>query len=321
MKKITLEEFVCSLEEVENNILMLEAEEFEMKTPEQRMKEIKDMQYDKAHKNMNDLKIQAHNLSIALQNNDDPTQVEELEQNKAITMNKFKVAQGENSNAFLERKKANRMLKLKKNSITEASELNNNIGSTSTAENTIDSKNNAIEAAQKHKLQIKKRTDLRLDNINKQIENLQKIKEKIEGSSEDEINKADKTIESAKEVQDNSNSFKKVIQSSEQKDAMTGASLTGTQTESASLTEAAMAPEQIAFSGEVGKVADRILNGTEYEDPMINLIADKMQESAIVRNIMYKFNVEINKVNPDREKIKELKLKLGIELRKCKRHQ
>lgn len=321
MKKITLEEFVCSLEEVENNILMLEAEEFEMKTPEERMKEIKDMQYDKAHKNMNYLKIQAHNLSIALQNNDDPTQVKELEQTKAVTMNKFKVAQGENSNAFLERKKANRVLKLKKSSMTEASELNNNVGSTSTAENTIDSKNNAIEAAQKHKLQIKKRTDLRLDNINKQIENLQKIKEKIEGSSEDAINKADKTIESAKEVQDNSNSFKKVIQSSEQKDAMTGASLMDTQTESASLTEAAMAPEQIAFLGEVGKVADRILNGTEYEDPMINLIADKMQESAIVRNIMYKFNVEINKVNPDREKVKELKLKLGIELRKCKRHQ
>lgn len=320
MKKITLEEFVCSLEEVENNILMLEAEEFEMKTPEERMKEIKDMQYDKAHKNMNDLQIQAHNLSIALQNNDDPTQVEELEQTKAITMNKFKVAQGENSNAFLERKKANRMLKLKKSSsLGEAVTINTTSTHIDSAELSASKQNEVIE---KKKEQLDKKYEQEQKQIQQDQERLRQEEENLKLNQEKEEKKLQDLENKTKNKVDTLNSAKKFYTGdTEQKDSQTGLSLMQTQNKSASLTEAAMAPEQIAFSGEVGKVADRILNGTEYEDPMINLIADKMQESAIVRNIMYKFNVEINKVNPDREKIKELKLKLGIELRKCKRHQ
>lgn len=310
MKKITLEEFVCSLEEVENNILMLEAEEFEMKTPEERMKEIKDMQYDKAHKNMNDLKIQAHNLSIALQNNDDPTQVKELEQTKAITMNKFKVAQGENSNAFLERKKANRMLKLKKNSsLGEAVTINTTSTHIDSAELSASKQNEVIEKKQE---QLDKKHEQEQKQIQQDQERLKQQEEKLKLKQQDEVKKLQDLQNKTNNKVDSLKSTEKFYNgNTEQQDSMTNASLT----------EAAMAPEQIAFSGEVGKVADRILNGTEYEDPMINLIADKMQESAIVRNIMYKFNVEINKVNPDREKIKELKLKLGIELRKCKRHQ
>lgn len=310
MKKITLEEFVCSLEEVENNILMLEAEEFEMKTPEERMKEIKDMKYDKAHKNMNDLKIQAHNLSIALQNNDDPTQVKELEQTKAITMNKFKVAQGENSNAFLERKKANRMLKLKKNSsLGEAVTINTTSTHIDSAELSASKQNEVIERKQE---QLDKKHKQEQERIQQDQERLKQEEEKIKLKQQNEVKKLQDLQNKTNNKVDSLKSTEKFYNgNTEQQDSITNASLT----------EAAMAPEQIAFSGEVGKVADRILNGTEYEDPMINLIADKMQESAIVRNIMYKFNVEINKVNPDREKIKELKLKLGIELRKCKRHQ
>lgn len=70
----------------------------------------------------------------------------------------------------------------------------------------------------------------------------------------------------------------------------------------------------LAFSGEIGLLLQVMLNNIEVDDPYIMETAQKLKESAMIRNLLFKFNKEISKNNPDRDTVKYLKNKIRKEI-------
>ena len=79
--------------------------------------------------------------------------------------------------------------------------------------------------------------------------------------------------------------------------------------------------KELAFTGESGILMDIVMNGSQYLDkPELMAVAERIQNSAVFRNLKYKFTKELNKVNPDREVLKQLKNSIRTEIIKCKKN-
>lgn len=79
--------------------------------------------------------------------------------------------------------------------------------------------------------------------------------------------------------------------------------------------------QELAFTGESGVLMDIVMNGTQYLDkPELMAVAERIQDSAVFRNLKYKFTKELSKVNPDREVLKQLKNSIRSEIIKCKKN-
>lgn len=99
-------------------------------------------------------------------------------------------------------------------------------------------------------------------------------------------------------------------------------SVTKNQTEKQALKESKiLTSQEFAFTGESGVLMDIVMNGTQYLDkPELMAVAERIQNSAVFRNLKYKFTKELSKVNPDREVLKQLKNSIRSEIIKCKKN-
>lgn len=89
--------------------------------------------------------------------------------------------------------------------------------------------------------------------------------------------------------------------------------------ESAQFICEAMSICDLAFSGEAGKIAEYLISGKSTGSAEIDYIANKVAESAIIKNIVFKYNRELNKISPDRTILLNLKMKLRTEINKLKK--
>lgn len=99
-------------------------------------------------------------------------------------------------------------------------------------------------------------------------------------------------------------------------------SVTKNQNEKQALKESKiLTSQEFAFTGESGILMDIVMNGTQYLDrPDLMAVAERIQKSAVFRNLKYKFTKELSKVNPDREVLKQLKNSIRSEIIKCKKN-
>ena len=72
--------------------------------------------------------------------------------------------------------------------------------------------------------------------------------------------------------------------------------------------------DKLAFSGNTGLLLDIMINNIEVDDPYMMDIAQRLKESAMIRNLLFKFNKELSKNNPDKDTIKYLKNKIRKEI-------
>lgn len=84
--------------------------------------------------------------------------------------------------------------------------------------------------------------------------------------------------------------------------------------ESYSLFKEDVSIDKLAFSGDTGLLLDIMINNVEIDDPYVMEIAQKLKESAMIRNLLFKFNKELSKNNPDKDTIKYLKNKIRKEI-------
>ena len=90
--------------------------------------------------------------------------------------------------------------------------------------------------------------------------------------------------------------------------------------ESAKIIHEALSICDLAFSGEVGKIAEYLITGQSTGNQEVDYIATKIKDSAIIKNIIFKYDRELQKINPDRNVISNLKLKLKSEINKIKKN-
>ena len=83
----------------------------------------------------------------------------------------------------------------------------------------------------------------------------------------------------------------------------------------------AKTPVELAISGNVGAIFNYLLSGTSTGDPEQDYIAERIKDSAVIKNILYKYDRELNKINPDNATIATLKLKLKSEINKYKKNK
>ncbi len=90
--------------------------------------------------------------------------------------------------------------------------------------------------------------------------------------------------------------------------------------ESAKIIHEALSICDLAFSGEVGKIAEYLITGQSTGNQEVDYIATKIKDSAVIKNIIFKYDRELQKINPDRTVISNLKLKLKSEINKVKKN-
>ncbi len=74
--------------------------------------------------------------------------------------------------------------------------------------------------------------------------------------------------------------------------------------------EAVKPTVNLALEGFIGEVASFVLYDVISENPEVNRVGEILARDAIFKNILYNYNKELEKINPDRNEIKKLKLKL-----------
>ena len=72
--------------------------------------------------------------------------------------------------------------------------------------------------------------------------------------------------------------------------------------------------DKLAFSGNTGLLLDIMINNIEIDDPYIMDIAQQLKDSAMIRNLLFKFNKEISKNSPNKDTVKYLKNKIRKEI-------
>ena len=83
----------------------------------------------------------------------------------------------------------------------------------------------------------------------------------------------------------------------------------------------AKTPVDIAFSGETGLIIRNLLTQISTGKQELDYIAAKISESAVIKNLLYKYDRELKKINPDKNIISNLKLKLKSEINKYKKNK
>lgn len=137
--------------------------------------------------------------------------------------------------------------------------------------------------------------EIRIDNLKKQRDQL-----------DDRINKAENDAEQTREnYRDAANNS--VIKNTIERTALRESKILST--------------KDLAFTGESGVLMDIVMNGTQYLDkPELMAVAERIQNSAVFRNLKYKYTKELSKVNPDREVLKKLKNSIRSEIIKYKKN-
>lgn len=201
----------------------------------------------------------------------------------------------QNSNMQAREKAFDNQIEAKENQIDSARENINSMKQTNA--NLRDNMQAATDEAGKNNLKaaIQAQTN-RITRANVQVDRLEKQKRDIEKQKSNTLQQYEQRAKLAAEA-DN-----KQIQ------------------ESAKIIHEALSICDLAFSGEVGKIAEYLITGQSTGNQEVDYIATKIKDSAVIRNIIFKYDRELQKINPDRTVISNLKLKLKSEINKIKKN-
>ena len=201
----------------------------------------------------------------------------------------------QNSNMQAREKAFDNQIETKENQIDNARENINSMKQTNA--NLRDNMQAATDEAGKNNLKaaIQAQTN-RITRANVQVDRLEKQKRDLEKQKSNTLQQYEQRAKLAAEA-DN-----KQIQ------------------ESAKIIHEALSICDLAFSGEVGKIAEYLITGQSTGNQEVDYIATKIKDSAIIKNIIFKYDRELQKINPDRTVISNLKLKLKSEINKIKKN-
>ena len=201
----------------------------------------------------------------------------------------------QNSNMQAREKAFNNQIETKENQIDNARENINSMKQTNA--NLRDNMQAATDEAGKNNLKaaIQAQTN-RITRANVQVDRLEKQKRDLEKQKSNTLQQYEQRAKLAAEA-DN-----KQIQ------------------ESAKIIHEALSICDLAFSGEVGKIAEYLITGQSTGNQEVDYIATKIKDSAVIKNIIFKYDRELQKINPDRTVISNLKLKLKSEINKIKKN-
>lgn len=201
----------------------------------------------------------------------------------------------QNSNMQAREKAFNNQIQTKENQIDNARENINSMKQTNA--NLRDNMQAATDEAGKNNLKaaIQAQTN-RITRANVQVDRLEKQKRDLEKQKSNTLQQYEQRAKLAAEA-DN-----KQIQ------------------ESAKIIHEALSICDLAFSGEVGKIAEYLITGQSTGNQEVDYIATKIKDSAVIKNIIFKYDRELQKINPDRTVISNLKLKLKSEINKIKKN-
>lgn len=201
----------------------------------------------------------------------------------------------QNSNMQAREKAFDNQIETKENQIDNARENINSMKQTNA--NLRDNMQAATDEAGKNNLKaaIQAQTN-RITRANVQVDRLEKQKRDIEKQKSNTLQQYEQRAKLAAEA-DN-----KQIQ------------------ESAKIIHEALSICDLAFSGEIGKIAEYLITGQSTGNQEVDYIATKIKDSAIIKNIIFKYDRELQKINPDRTVISNLKLKLKSEINKIKKN-
>lgn len=201
----------------------------------------------------------------------------------------------QNSNMQAREKAFNNQIETKENQIDNARENINSMKQTNA--NLRDNMQAATDEAGKNNLKaaIQAQTN-RITRANVQVDRLEKQKRDLEKQKSNTLQQYEQRAKLAAEA-DN-----KQIQ------------------ESAKIIHEALSICDLAFSGEVGKIAEYLITGQSTGNQEVDYIATKIKDSAVIKNIIFKYDRELQKINPDRTVISNLKLKLKSEINKVKKN-
>ena len=201
----------------------------------------------------------------------------------------------QNSNMQAREKAFDNQIETKENQIDNARENINSMKQTNA--NLRDNMQAATDEAGKNNLKaaIQAQTN-RITRANVQVDRLEKQKRDLEKQKSNTLQQYEQRAKLAAEA-DN-----KQIQ------------------ESAKIIHEALSICDLAFSGEVGKIAEYLITGQSTGNQEVDYIATKIKDSAIIKNIIFKYDRELQKINPDRNVISNLKLKLKSEINKIKKN-
>lgn len=201
----------------------------------------------------------------------------------------------QNSNMQAREKAFDNQIETKENQIDNARENINSMKQTNA--NLRDNMQAATDEAGKNNLKaaIQAQTN-RITRANVQVDRLEKQKKDIQKQKSNTLQQYEQRAKLAADA-DN-----KQIQ------------------ESAKIIHEALSICDLAFSGEVGKIAEYLITGQSTGNQEVDYIATKIKDSAIIKNIIFKYDRELQKINPDRTVISNLKLKLKSEINKIKKN-
>lgn len=162
------------------------------------------------------------------------------------------------------------------------------------------------------KEQIAERNE-NIQNINMQLENTTNESNKLAGKNRiQQIKRQIQTIQQKIDRLEN--------QASELRNTKESITKDSEQNESVIIREA-KTPMELALSGSVGSIFNYLLNGVSTGNPSDDYVAEKLKESPIIRNLLFKYDRELQKVNPNKDIISSLKLKLKSEINKFKKNR
>lgn len=201
----------------------------------------------------------------------------------------------QNSNMQAREKAFDNQIETKENQIDNARENINSMKQTNA--NLRDNMQAATDEAGKNNLKaaIQAQTN-RITRANVQVDRLEKQKRDLEKQKSNTLQQYEQRAKLAADANN------KQIQ------------------ESAKIIHEALSICDLAFSGEVGKIADYLITGQSTGNQEVDYIATKIKDSAIIKNIIFKYDRELQKINPDRNVISNLKLKLKSEINKIKKN-
>lgn len=201
----------------------------------------------------------------------------------------------QNSNMQAREKAFDNQIETKENQIDNARENINSMKQTNA--NLRDNMQAATDEAGKNNLKaaIQAQTN-RITRANVQVDRLEKQKRDLEKQKSNTLQQYEQRAKLAADANN------KQIQ------------------ESAKIIHEALSICDLAFSGEVGKIAEYLITGQSTGNQEVDYIATKIKDSAVIKNIIFKYDRELQKINPDRTVISNLKLKLKSEINKIKKN-
>lgn len=201
----------------------------------------------------------------------------------------------QNSNMQAREKAFDNQIETKENQIDNARENINSMKQTNA--NLRDNMQAATDEAGKNNLKaaIQAQTN-RITRANVQVDRLEKQKRDLEKQKSNTLQQYEQRAKLAADANN------KQIQ------------------ESAKIIHEALSICDLAFSGEVGKIAEYLITGQSTGNQEVDYIATKIKDSAVIKNIIFKYDRELQKINPDKTVISNLKLKLKSEINKIKKN-